>query len=238
MAVLLLGLALVDQTQFWLTLKTSGQPALALAQRINPWDTRVYYQTAKQLVAAGKPVEAMAELRAVIAINPRNAPAQHLLGELLFRSGDSRAALEHYDRMMALFQPDYVVLVNSGLLAAKEGDTTKAIERFEAALRLSPHEPSLHLFLGRVHESRGDLPAARREYALFIELHAEDLAAPGVLPDYLGVHLKLAELALKQERPADAFALYQQVAALARAHGRADYAELAESNLRVMQAGH
>ena len=236
LVILLLGLALVDQAQFWLTLKTSGQPELTLAQRLNPRDTRVYFQTAKQLVTAGKPDEAMTELRRVIAINPRNAPAQHLLGELLFKSGDTRAALEHYDRMAVLFKPDHVMLVNSGVLAAKQGDTAKSLERFEAALRLSPHDTSLHLYLGQALESSGDIPAATRQYALFIKLHADDLTSPEVLPDYLGAGLKLAELSLKQNQVADARALYQKVAALARAHGRADYAEIAEANLRTLQS--
>jgi tetratricopeptide (TPR) repeat protein len=233
---LLLGLALVDQAQFWLTLKTSGRSELTLAQQINPQDTRVYFQSAKQLVAAGKNAEAIEELRRVVAINPRSVSAQHLLGELLFKSGDTRAALEHYDRMAVLFQPDHVVLVNSGLLAARQGDTAKSLERFEAALRLSPHDTGLHLYLGQALESSGDILAAMRQYALFIKLHADDLTAPEVLPDYLGAGLKLAELSLKQKQTSDAQALYQKVAALARAHGRTDYAEIAEANLRTLEA--
>lgn len=236
LVALLLGLALVDQAQFWLTLKNSGPSELTLAQRLNPQDTRVYFQNAKQLIAAGKNAEAIAELRRVIAINPRSVSAQHLLGELLFKSGDTRAALEHYDRMAVLFQPDHVVLVNSGLLAARQGDTAKSLERFEAALRLSPHDTGLHLYLGQALESSGDIPAAMRQYALFIKLHADDLTAPEVLPDYLGAGLKLAELSLKQKQPADAQALYRKVAALARAHGRTDYAEIAESNLRTLES--
>lgn len=236
LVILLLGLALVDQAQFWLTLKTSGQPALTFAQRLNPQDTRVYFQNAKQLVEAGKTAEAITELQRALAINPRSISAQHLLGELLFKSGDTRAALEHYDRMAVLFQPDHVVLVNSGLLAARQGDTAKSLERFEAALRLSPHDTSLHLYLGQALEGSGDIPGAMRQYALFTKLHADDLTAPEVLPDYLGAGLKLAELSLKENKAADARALYQKVAALARAHGRADYAEIAESNLRTLES--
>ena len=238
LAVGLLGIALVDQAQFWLTLKTSGQPALALAGQINPRDTRVYFQRAKQLVAAGDAAAAMAELRRAIAINPRSVQAQHLLGELLFRSGDTRAALEHYDRMAGLFQPDYVVLVNSGLLASQLGQTAKSLERLEAALRLSPHDTTLHLYLGQALETGGDVPAAMRQYGLYIKLHAGDMTAPEVLPDYLRTGLKLAELSLKQNEPANAVALYQKVAALARAHGQTEYAELAESNLRSLQRTH
>ncbi len=41
------GWRLLDQTQFWLTFKHSGQPALALAQAFRPQDTRVYFQKAQ-----------------------------------------------------------------------------------------------------------------------------------------------------------------------------------------------
>ncbi len=231
----LLGLALVDQTQYWLTLKTSGQPALTLAQQLNPQDTRVYFNRAKQLVAAGNSQAAIAELQRAIAINPRSVQSQHLLGELLFKSGDTRAALAHYDRMAELFQPDYVVLVNSGLLASRQGETAKSLERFEAALQLAPHDTTLHLYLGQAYETAGDWSAALGQYGLFVKLHADDMTAPDVLPDYLKTGLKMAEISLKQNQRDQAVAFYQKVAALARAHGQREYAELAESNLRSLQ---
>ncbi len=232
----LLGVALLDQTQFWLTLKNSGPSAFALAQWFNPQDTRVYFQRAKQMAAAGQSAAAMQELRHAITINPRNAPAQHLLGELLFRSGDTEAALAHYDRMAALFQPDHVVLVNSGLLAAQRGDNAKSRERFQAALELSPHDSSLHLSLGQALESGGDVPGAITQYALFTQLHADDMTAPDVLPGYLHAGLKLAELSLRQNQRDNAISLYRRVAALARKTGRKEEAELAEFNLRELQA--
>jgi tetratricopeptide (TPR) repeat protein len=236
LAALLLGIAFLDQTQFWLTLKTSGQPAFALAQLINPQDTRVYFQRARQLVTEGKSREAMEELRHAIAINPRNAPAQHLLGELLFKSGDTKAALEHYDRMAVLFRPDYVTLINSGLLASQRGDTGKALQRFEAALHLTPHDSTVHLYLGQALETSGDLPAAARQYALYIRLHDEDLADPGVLPNYLRAGMKLAELSLRGNRPKDAIALYRRIIVVARENGKTEEAALAEANLRNLGA--
>jgi len=236
LAAFLLAIALVDQTQFWLTLKTSGEPAFAFAQLLNPRDTRVYFQRAKQLAAAGKSTEAMEELRHAIAINPRNAPAQHLLGELLFKSGDTKAALEHYDRMAVLFRPDYVTLVNSGLLASQRGETAKSLERFEAALRLTPHDSTIHLYLGQALETSGDLPAAARQYSLYISLHDEDLAAPDVLPNYLRAGMKLAELSLRENHRNDAIALYRRIAQVARENGRPDEAGLAETNLKSLDA--
>ena len=107
--------------------------------------------------------------------------------------------------------------------------------RFEAALSLSPHDTTLHLYLGQAYEGAGDLPAALRQYALYTKLHADDLTAPDVLPDYLNAGLKMAEISLKLNHPADAVSLYTRVAALARAHGRADSAKIAESNLRALR---
>jgi len=234
LAAALLVLAVVDQTQFWLTLKTSGRPSLELARWLNPQDTRVHFQTARQLVAEGKSIDAITELQRAIAINPRNVPAQHLLGELLFKSGDARAALGHYDRMARLFPPDQVVLVNSGLLAARLGEHAPAIAHFQAALELAPANTALHLYLGQAYETAGNLSAATQEYALFTRLHADDMTAPEVLSDYLSAGLKLAELSLKQQQSADAIALYRKVAALARAHHQPQHAEIAEANLRTL----
>ena len=231
----LLGIAAVDQTQFWLTLKNSGGPALALAQLLNPSDTRVYFQRAQALAAAGQPVAAMDELRRAIALNPRSPQPQHLLGELLVKSGDTAGALAHYERMAELFRPDLVVLVNSGVLAEQTGDPAKARERLETALRLAPHDTRLHLYLGEALESGGDLPRAIAQYELFTELHAADLSAPDVLPDYLKTGLKLGELYAAQRDRARAAGWYRKVAEIARAHGHPDDAAAAEEKLQALK---
>jgi len=231
----LIGLAALDQTQFWLTLKNSGSPALALAQVFNPQDTRVYFQRAQQLAAGGRTAAAMDELRRAIAINPRNAPAQHMLGELLYQSGDTVAALAHYDRMAALFRPDLVVLVNSGLLASQAGDPAKARQRLEAALQLAPHDTRLHLYLGEALEAAGDVPHAIRQYELFAELHADDIAAPDVLPSYLNVGLKLGDLYAAQHQPGPAAAWYRRVSEVGRKSGHLAEAATAEEKLRGLK---
>ena len=230
----LVGLALVDQTQFWLTMHRSGPPALDLAQRINPQDTRVYLQRANDLLAAKQPAAAIEELRRAIAINPRSAPAQRALGEVLYRSGDTAAALAHYDQMVALFPPDATVLFNSGLLASQRGDTVKARERFEAAQKLAPNDDRLHLYLGKALEQSLNLPRAIAEYERYTELHRDDFAKPAILPTYLNVGLKLGDLyRICQDRDRAA-AWFKRVAELARQHGRPELVTLAEDNLRLV----
>jgi tetratricopeptide (TPR) repeat protein len=231
----LLGLAALDQAQFWLTLKNAGPPALALAQQFNPQDTRVYFQRAQRFVAAGQNAAAMDELRRALAINPRNAPVQHLLGELLYRSGDTAAALAHYDRMATLFRPDLVVLVNSGILASQSGDPAKARARLEAALRLAPHDTQLHLYLAEALEAGGDVAAAIKQYELYAELHADDATAPDVLPAYLDVGLKLGDLYVAAHQRDRAAEWFRRVGGLGRQHGRPTEAAAADEKLRQLK---
>jgi tetratricopeptide (TPR) repeat protein len=230
----LLGLGLLDQTQFWLTLKHSGQPALALAQLFNPQDTRVYFQKAQEDMRQGKNSEAMAELRHAIAINPHNAPALHLLGELLTRSGDAAAALAHYDRMTELLPPDLVVLANSGALAAQTGDLAKARARYEAAIRLAPSHPELHLSLGQTLESAGEPAAAIKEYERFEEIHATDAISPENTPLCLKVGMRLGNLYLEQKQTEQAAYWYRAVFRLGRETGHTAESDAAESALRQL----
>ncbi|HEY4302060.1 MAG TPA: tetratricopeptide repeat protein [Candidatus Didemnitutus sp.] len=215
--IALFMIAAVDQTQFWLTLKNAGSPALALAQIFNPDDTRIYFQRAQELAAQGRRDDAIAELRKAAAINPRNGPVQQMLGELLYQSGDTAAALAHYDRMMELFRPDLVVLVNSGLLASQRGDHAKARERLEAALRLAPQDTQLHLYLGEALERGGDPTGAEREYETFARVHAADEDDPKIAPTYSTLALKLGDLTAASGHQAEATAWYAKAADVAHA---------------------
>ena len=156
-------------------------------------------------------VAAMDELRQAIAINPRNAPAQHLLGKLLDRLGDTVVALARYDRMAARFRSDLVVLVNSGVLSAQKGDTAKSLGRFAAALRLAPHDSQLHRNLAETHAAMGDAARAIQQYELYTELHRDDCEHSEVLPIYLRVGLKLGELYETQSQRTRAVAWYRRV---------------------------
>ena len=177
-----------------LTLKHSGQPAPALAQLFNPEDTPCSTSSGPA-THAGRP-ECGSDRRAPLGRGHQSpqCPAQQLLGELLFRSGDTAAALAHYDRMAELLRPDLVVLVNSGVLASNGGDLAKAQERFAAAVRLVPGKTELHLYLAEAMEKAGDVPHAMGEYELYAQLHVEDAADPANLGNRLTVGLKLGDL--------------------------------------------
>ncbi|HVU17884.1 MAG TPA: tetratricopeptide repeat protein [Candidatus Didemnitutus sp.] len=231
--IALVAIATVDQTQFWLTLKNSGSPALAIAQIFNPEDTRIYFQRAQQLVAAGRRDEAIATLRQAAAINPRNGPVQQMLGELLYQSGDTAAALAQYDRMADLFRPDLVVLVNSGILASQRGDHAKAKARLEAALRLAPEKLELHLYLAEALEGGGDAPGARREYEAYLEAHRADAGDPRVTPTYLAAALKAGDLDRALSDNVAARTWYERTLELAKSTGQTGAEAAARQRLSV-----
>jgi tetratricopeptide (TPR) repeat protein len=234
LAILLLALAAVDQTQFWLTLKDSSPPALALARQINPQDTRTHFHRAKALANAGQVAEAIAELRQSVAINPGHMATQHLLGELLFRTGDNAAARVQYEEMLRRFPPDVVTLANSGILASRAGDMAQAVERFEAAIKLAPENMDVRLYLGETLEKAGRLPEAIRQYEIYAKWHEDNVVTPEVLGNFLLVGLKLGALYHHQGQAEVATAWCRRVIQLAREYNRPTEAAAAEARLRAL----
>ena len=212
-----LAIGALDQWQYLRTQRTADLPSLAQAEAVNPRDTRVYFRRAQLAIASDNIPDAKNELAKIIAINPRNAPAQHLVGELLFKSGDTAAALAHYDRMAALFRPDPGIAINRGLLATQLG-RPDAAERLAEALKLSPHDLWLHVTLAQAYARNGDLPRATAQYELFIKLYEETPAQDDKLPLYLDAGLNLGVLHARQNNPAAAERRWQRTADIAATH--------------------
>lgn len=242
-AILLVGA--LDQWQYRGTLRSADRDALALAEVINPQDTRVYFRRAQLDLAAGNIPAAHKELAHILAINPRNAPAQHLVGELLFKSGDTTAALAHYDRMAALFRPDAGIAINRGLLAV-ELNRDDAAQRLHEALRLSPHSLWLHIQLAQAYTRNGDLPRAIAQYELFIRLFEEQPTEDEKFALYLDAGIQLGELLDRHNTPAAAELRWKHTADVAATHRRfavaADalnrLARLQEKQNRTAEAAH
>jgi tetratricopeptide (TPR) repeat protein len=198
LCVAVVAVGIVDQVQYYSTQRGANDATLAQAERLNPNDPRVYYRRAREAFAAGDTARARAQLDQVLAINPRNAPAQHLLGEIIFKSGDLNAALAHYNRMAELFRPDLSLEINRGLLARQVGQPAFAVTRFEEALAIAPHKTDLHFLLAEALASSGRSDDALKQYELFATLFEDDPGSPKerdrLMPDYFVAGLKLGEL--------------------------------------------
>jgi tetratricopeptide (TPR) repeat protein len=231
--IVVIGIA--DQAQYLFTQRDSAAASLEYAQSLNPKDTRVYFRRAQQALAKGDQATARKELKRIVAINPRNAPAQHLLGQIIFQSGDTAAALAHYDRMAEFFRPDLSIATNRGLLRLSTGDAAFAAERFNEALTIAPHKTGVHFLLAEALAATGDHNAAQRQYALFVSLFEENPGNPSErdadFPRYHAALLRLGGYAEKNADLAAAESRYQRAADVAATYRR--FAEAAVALERV-----
>ena len=235
----ILGLGAIDQAQYFFTRRDGDPAALAWAQRMNPQDTRVYFRRAQIALQAGDLVRARTELERVLRINPRNAPAQHMLGQIIFRSGDTEAALAHYDRMAELFRPDLSIALNRGLLDLERGNSKIAAARFEEALSLAPHKTELHFLLANALRESGQTERALKQYELFVTLFEEDTGPPAErdrnLPAYLKASFHLAEVYHQQGDLTGARDRWQRAANIAVTYHLFNYATIALERLAAVE---
>jgi len=224
----IIAIGALDQWQYFATTHSANPTLLARAAAVNPSDPRPHFRRAQQLLAARNFSGAEDELRRVLALNPHDAPAQYLLGEALFRSGDTAAALAQYNRMASLLQADPVIAANRGLLEAALGRPAEAAARFEEALRLAPGRTELHFFLAEALLSAGETARATAEYERFAALEEKNPDASETdLPRYLAAALRLGGLFEKQNQPDRAEHWLQRAADVAATQHR--FAEAAEA---------
>jgi arylsulfatase A-like enzyme/predicted Zn-dependent protease len=153
------------------------------------------YFTAKSLLAAGRPQEALALLDADA---DEGAPFRALRADLLYELGDYPAAETEVRRSMAL-DPTPGAHAHAQLARALLGQGRRAEARveMERALARQPDSADLLLAMGRLEEQTGDLPAAETYYQRAVETREGSLNAL----------LVLAAFRLRQGRTAEADAL-------------------------------
>jgi len=125
-------------------------------------------------------MNAEAELRVHKALDrdPYVASAWKLLGEILQKKHDTKAALQAY-RDGLRRTPDAADLhANLGLLAASLGQSKEAVPHLQEAIRLNrDFRPDLHVALGALAAESGHFEEARKHYDLVLEKEPSNPAA-------------------------------------------------------------
>lgn len=109
---------------------------------------------------------AKAEFEKETQVDPTNASAQFVIGELDRRSGDFAAAINHFASATKLdvgFSEAYLAL---GMSLAASGKFAEAKTPLEHYVKLEPNDPAGHYQLAIAYARTGDKPAAEREMAL------------------------------------------------------------------------
>jgi Tfp pilus assembly protein PilF/SAM-dependent methyltransferase len=153
---------------------------------------------------AGHRSDAERLYRDVLAIEPRNHGALHLLGALMHQSGRSEEAISLMRQAIAINprNPDYHYNLGSALNAS--GRMTEAVEPLSKAIALKPQYAEAHFELGNAHARAGQLDAAERSFRRALDLQ----------PANAGIMNNLGRVLLALGRPEDAAAIWQRAVTL------------------------
>ncbi len=125
--------------------------------------------------------EARLAAQSLLAREPQNADALHLLGIILLQSGQGEDAVEHISRSLSVNPANASAHCNLGIALRSQGRVDEAIGSFERALELEPAFIDGHNSLGNALVAAGRFEEAAGAYGQALELN----------PDYAEGHFNL-----------------------------------------------
>jgi Flp pilus assembly protein TadD len=151
--------------------------------------------------------------RRVLAIDPRNADALHLLGVAAHQKGDPGAAIGLIRQAISIKPADPSYHSNLGVALKALGRLDEAVACYRDAIGLQPAHPEAHNSLGNALAEQGHLEDAATCYRRAIRLRA----------DYPEAHYNLAITLKEQGRLEDAVTHYRHAIALRPNYQQAHY---------------
>jgi tetratricopeptide (TPR) repeat protein len=128
--------------------------ALARAVEARPRDEALLYALGSAYERAGRADEAVAQMRALLALAPENAEALNFVGYLLAEQGQRLEEAEELVRRAMALSPRSGHMVDSlGYIRLRRGDARQAVELLEEADRLLGPDPSVLEHLGDAYRA-------------------------------------------------------------------------------------
>ena len=140
----------------------------------------------EQLIADGRPGEAIPPLQQSVAQNPNDARDVFTLGVAYDHAGDKSSALAQFRRAVML-DPGNGRSQGSLALALKDaGELSDSLPHFAESVRISPADPSLRTNYGIALLQSGQPEAATEQLREAVRLRPDDAAAHNALGSALG----------------------------------------------------
>ena len=136
----------------------------------NPNLPGIHYRVGRLLLAGPKTdankEAARREFEEELKVDPSNAGAEYILGELARQGEQFSAAIQHFERATKLdgaFADAFIGLGRSMLEAGRNAD---AVAPLEKAAKLRPDLPAAHFYLSTAYRRTGHKEEAEREFNL------------------------------------------------------------------------
>ncbi len=174
---------------------------------------------------------------AVLADQPDNTDALHILGAIRLRQNDPATAVDLLSQASRRDGKNPEILANLGAAHRAAGDPERAADILRRAVKIAPHSAAAHLNLANAYADADDNAKAARHYARTVQLAPESLQARRRLADILWAEGELAGAidqfdALLKRSPEDAEVLN----ATGALHAEAGNEERAEELFRAARA--
>ncbi len=137
----------------------------------NPRYPSIHFRLARLLLSKPNPApefaeQAKKELQAELAIDPANAGAEYVLGELARQAQDLAAAEQHFAKATEL-DPNFAdAYLGLGMSLLAEKKYPQAVAPLEKAVKMQPANPAGHYSLATAYARTGRKEEAEKEFAL------------------------------------------------------------------------
>jgi tetratricopeptide (TPR) repeat protein len=199
--LLALGIGTYRQVGYWHDTESLWRRALA----VSPENYVAQVNLGEFLMGVGKGDEAAEHFREAVRIRPEGLTASLNLGAYEDHRGNPAAAIERY-QLVAQRAGDAGMRATAygslGFVYRQMGQSQKAKQCFETALKVAPGRSRALVGLGLVAQDGGNLTEAIRQYSLALSFEASDVT-----------YLLLAQALQRQGHMDEAKAIYQRLAA-------------------------
>lgn len=137
----------------------------------NPRYPGIHFRLARLLLSKPNPPsdfadQAKKELQQELAIDPSNAGAEYVLGELARQAQDLPEAVKHFSKATELETNFADAYLGLGMSLSAQKNYAEAVAPLEKAVKLQPANPAGHYALATAYARTGRKDDAEREFAL------------------------------------------------------------------------
>src|SRR5579872_2896799 len=236
-ALLLLVWGTVDQVRYYLALHSENLTDLRRAASLDSFDSPLQTRLGVKELEDGEQRAAESAFRRAMQVNPSDPlPRQELVKYML--------AQKRYDEALSLIEvslrytpKDANLFVDHGLLELQFGNSERAIQDWNRALDLNPHQSLAALYLGQEFDKQNKPQQAAAHYESFLRVMAHQPPQNRPAPDLvIGIVLRMADCQARSSQPEVAVKSFDMAAKLAGQTGNPKLESLADVNEAQLQS--